>query len=618
MEMVKQLTTLQFKKMKPAFTARRVKNEAPAGWTATKRRGKPEWRCGLVHYVFKFNEYRRCTYSCAKKNIKSHIKNHVFDLVQDDDDEFPPNLRKKIMKISHDQFNDKYLTNLATLCGKLDIPCRKASSDPMRDFSLYLLNEGYSFPRDAKTSVNFEQLLDNVSEKRVSEKVIQVSQKVFQKNLESFSQKKYCNLLCDAGTVLKSHCLHFILTYVDDPVDKILFDSFDGQIFDANFYRECFAKVFSKCKSNNIYISSITTDNLPAQTLGWENFKETVDDPFIKIVYRIPCYAHMMNLVFSDVIKRSEKLREYINTILVIVKSIRKTEAIEFIGSKCPSQSTTRWLYIVDILLFILNNREKINDFLLITNNSDILIDGNIEFTYKILVLLKLFSLIVEKDSFQIYNIVPLAREFLNELNLLYDVTENQDWKNIIDIVDSSTRTRLANNSLNETITSYALSGAGQAELRRKYASILTKNPNCLSLTPEEETLSKERIKFEYKKTPLYTEETPINNLVQVEELDVEDEISMNLTTEPDELTKNIDDIMKTPFKERIKTDLYINIYQTAKSELVRIGSLINIEEDYIEQKFDEFLFEDPLQLGFAKYSSNNPYVFWRKGTGIA
>ena len=96
--------------------------------------------------------------------------------------------------------------------------------------------------------------------------------------------------------------------YVDDPVDKILFDSFDGQIFDANFYRECFAKVFSKCESNNIYISSITTDNLPAQTLGWENFKETVDDPFIKIVYRIPCYAHMMNLVFSDVIKRSEKL----------------------------------------------------------------------------------------------------------------------------------------------------------------------------------------------------------------------------------------------------------------------------------------------------------------------
>ncbi|KAK8841870.1 hypothetical protein M9Y10_026822 [Tritrichomonas musculus] len=370
----------------------------------------------------------------------------------------------------------------------------------MRDFSLYLLNEGYSFPRDIKTSVNFKQLLDNVSEKRVSEKVIQVSQKVFQKNLESFSQKKYCNLLCDAGTVQKPHCLHFILMYVDDPVDKILFDSFDGQIFDANFYRECFAKVFSKFESNNIYISSITTDNLPAQTLGWENFKETFDDPFIQIVYRMYCYAHMMKLVFSDVIKRSEKIREYLNNTLVIVKCIRKTEAIEFIGSKCPSQSTTRWLYIVDILLFILNNRGKINDFLLITNNSDILIDGNIEFTYKILVLLKLFSSIVERDCFQIYNIVPLAREFLNELNLLYDVIENQDWINIKDIVDSSTRTQLANNSLNETITSYALSGARLAELRLKYPSIITKNPNCLSLTPEEETLSKERIKFEYNK----------------------------------------------------------------------------------------------------------------------
>lgn len=34
-----------------------------------------------------------------------------------------------------------------------------------------------------------------------------------------------------------------------------------------------------------------------------------------------------------------------------------------------------------------------------------------------------------------------------------------------------------------------------------------------------------------------------------------------------------------------IKTDTYINIYQTTKSVLERIVSLINIEEDYIEQK---------------------------------
>ena len=67
----------------------------------------------------------------------------------------------------------------------------------------------------------------------------------------------------------------------------------------------------------------------------------------------------------------------------------------------------------------------------------------------------------------------------------------------------------------------------------------------------------------------------------------------MTLTTKQEELTKNIDDIMKPPYKERIKTDVYINNNQTTKSELVRIGSLINIEEDYIEQKCDEFLFED-------------------------
>ena len=69
--------------------------------------------------------------------------------------------------------------------------------------------------------------------------------------------------------------------------------------------------------------------------------------------------------------------------------------------------------------------------------------------------------------------------------------------------------------------------------------------------------------------------------------------------------------MMDIPLHNR--TEVYINIYQKAKSELIRIGSLIDIEEEYIEQKFDEFLFEDTLKLQFIKYVVSNPYIFWRK-----
>ena len=64
-------------------------------------------------------------------------------------------------------------------------------------------------------------------------------------------------------------------------------------------------------------------------------------------------------------------------------------------------------IIIKDILLFLLAKRDKINDYLQIQNgNKDldpILINDDIEFTYKLLILLKSFSLIVEKEDFNLF-----------------------------------------------------------------------------------------------------------------------------------------------------------------------------------------------------------------------
>ena len=154
----------------------------------------------------------------------------------------------------------------------------------------------------------------------------------------------------------------------------------------------------------------------------------------------------------------------------------------------------------------MLCNREKINTYLNITNDSDktydLQIDDNIEFTYKILIFLKLFSLIVEKEKFQLFNVVPLVREFFAELNNLYKTATKTEWKRIINIIDASMRSRLSHN-----------------------------------------------------------------------------------------------EIMNVPFEERILKDIYKNIYQISKSELVRAGSLLDIDYKYIEIKFDEYLFADPLQI---------------------
>lgn len=207
---------------KKTFKPRQSKNEAPLGWSPVfDSNGKPKWRCKDVQFVFGYNEYRRCSHICEKKYIKHH-KNHVYTIPQADDDDFPLETLKSAQKITHHEFNRRYLYQLALLCGKLDISCNKAISDSMRQFTLFLLNEGFTIGRNPETDqILINKCLDEISINQLTEQIINAAENEFQKNIRDFQDKKFCALLCDAGTVLKSHCLHFVLTLMGDSVLKI-------------------------------------------------------------------------------------------------------------------------------------------------------------------------------------------------------------------------------------------------------------------------------------------------------------------------------------------------------------------------------------------------------------
>lgn len=104
-------------------------------------------------------------------------------------------------------------------------------------------------------------------------------------------KKNSCAFLCDAGTVLKAHCLHFMFTLVGDPELKLFFNSYDGDSFDSEFHNNCFFEVYQKLSESNIYICLLTSDNLPAQVRGWNTFIETSNVPMIKAIYRIYFYG---------------------------------------------------------------------------------------------------------------------------------------------------------------------------------------------------------------------------------------------------------------------------------------------------------------------------------------
>ena len=208
-----------------AFKPRKSKNEAPLGWSPTTKRGKPEWRCKDIQYVFKYNEYRRCSYICEKKCIKTH-KRHEYKIPQEEDEDFPLEILKSVQRITHREFNKRYIYQLVVLCGKLDISCRKAASNAMRDFTLFLLKEGFELGRNPNTeNIYIDKCLDKVSIKQLTDQMIHAAQKEFETSIQKFRGKKFCSLLCDAGTVSKSHCLHFILASLGQPVLKFFFES---------------------------------------------------------------------------------------------------------------------------------------------------------------------------------------------------------------------------------------------------------------------------------------------------------------------------------------------------------------------------------------------------------
>lgn len=525
---------------------------------------------------------------------------------------------------------------LGRFCGSVDLSCQKGASDALRTFSINCIQLGVDIHSQVNRNINVSQILNPLSDKTIRNSMLSSANNDFDEKVQNLKKYKYLCLLCDAGTVLKLHVLHFMLVRFNDPCDILLFETYDVQNSDSMFYHKCFYDVFKKLDHYNLNVSAITFDKLPAQRQGFNTFQKTSGNPFIEAVLEIPCFGHMCNNVFLDMLKDNKDFKDAFIEIMATASLLRTKNAVDFIGAKCPSISKTRWIFIADVLLFMKIHKDSVNNFIEIYNQTEstnfIKFEEKFDSKYNLVILLKIFSLIVENNDFELYNIVPLVIEFFTQIEILYNSANNETFKLIIDNLDLKMRIRLLNNAYYPTLTAYCLSSVGRIELRKKYFGIRTiDNPGTLCLSPTVYKIYDEQKKFEYKlhhgQIPDENDNPIIDNFTEEEE-DIEEEESEfdvikeideqiaenDIEVNEDEDIKNfISSILETPFAERIHQDIYINIYENAKRELFRICSLINIDLQYVEKKLDDFLFGNPMKLGFIQYSYENPNVFWRK-----
>lgn len=128
----------------------------------------------------------------------------------------------------------------------------------------------------------------------------------------------------------------------NEQIDKLILVTFDVQCGDSFFYMDCFTNAFKKCEDNNLFVCSITFDKLPAQILGFDNFQQTSDNPFFEAVLKIPCFGHMCNNVFLDLIHKSQNFKKNFHEIILTAHLLRTKEAIAFLNARCPTLSTIR------------------------------------------------------------------------------------------------------------------------------------------------------------------------------------------------------------------------------------------------------------------------------------
>lgn len=219
-------------------------------------------------------------------------------------------------------------------------------------------------------------------------------------------------------------------------------------------------EIVTSILDQDIYISSIIVDNLRAQTKGIDFLIKSSTDKRITPIIIVHCFCHLISLVFTNTIKACPHLQELISDIKTIINILRKNSSVQFIGKKCPCIVETRWIYLYDVLNFIVMNSEDIATILTLNK-----IEFKLNEYNQLLNLILPLRCFVEKMESN--NSICCVGKYVYEM---LDYFKRGDFHLISDIFQSLYTillARIQSNNFDLVITSYFFSSSGRAHFRR-------------------------------------------------------------------------------------------------------------------------------------------------------
>lgn len=214
----------------------------------------------------------------------------------------------------------------------------------------------------------------------------------------------------------------------------------------------------------NLKICSIIHDNFAAQS----NAVDTVIEEREEIILDVPCFNHAVNLVFVNSMSHSEDLKSLVDLVLSF------QQLFKLAGICVPSVPKTRWLYVVELIDFVLTRSESLI-IAFVAANEEVDLEvlncpleealDNLILLQSILKPLHTFSKRVEEDTARLCHVIPLAFSCIAEWQQAAadELRHNDFFLAILHVVTTHFFARLKSNAFEEAVTAFLFSCDGRS-----------------------------------------------------------------------------------------------------------------------------------------------------------
>lgn len=446
---------------------RNTVNKVPPKWTPVEHitpsgNSEQHYRCPKIGYAVFDPLPRRCTVH-YRKGLINEKHNCTFTIPQAMDEGFPENYKSKDIPDIISAYNE-ISKSLAYLSAKLDLSSNKACSTEMAIFISQMINIGKQLT--SNNSAFEPPNIYSISPTTFKEVLRDSASKIENKMMETFSEDiNYANLLADTGTTNRLSVQQFVLSNPNFPSMRYPFANYENINFDGQQYATVFQEAIEDALKCGIKIVSVIADSLPSQTNGIIELLKSHENQNIKAIVHVPCISHLTNRVFADLLASEifSDMSKYIDELMHLCRS---PEGLNFIGKSCPTVSETRWFYLVDILIFFIENANEIQN-LCTLKDLDFKFE-QISDLYFILHPLYKFSLIIEDRTTKLSMLLPLIEITLNNLKENSSLISTKIGVQIFTKVSTDFLARMLSLPFSLVQTAYLLSPEGRNAIRSK------------------------------------------------------------------------------------------------------------------------------------------------------